>query len=111
MSTVLSPRTTTAPAPAARWEAFRVLLDEQRADCVRQHELALAEAATAMPDPVAVSRAASLALTIEEIDAARHRIAEGTYGSCVHCRVAIPTERLELRPFAAGCVACQASAR
>ena len=111
MSTVSPPQTTTAPAPGAPWEAFRVLLDEQRADCVRQRELALAEAATSMPDPVAQSRAATLALTIDEIDAALHRIADGTYGVCVHCGVAIPTERLEFRPFAAGCVACQSSAR
>jgi DnaK suppressor protein len=39
------------------------------------------------------------------------RIAEGTYGVCVHCGVDIPTERLEFRPFATGCVACQSTAR
>jgi len=99
----------TAPAPA--WNSCRAQLEDQRADCTRQHELALAEAATSMPDPVALSRAARLAGTIEEIDAALHRIAEGTYGTCVHCGVAIPAERLEFRPFAAGCVACQSSAR
>jgi DnaK suppressor protein len=64
-----------------------------------------------MPDPVAVRRAASMLFTIDEIDAALDRIAEGTYGRCAHCRVVIPIERLEFRPFAAGCVACQASAR
>ncbi|WP_448624353.1 TraR/DksA family transcriptional regulator [Geodermatophilus sp. URMC 64] len=100
------------PTPTAtRWDSFRVLLEEQRADCVRQRELALAEAATAMPDPVAMSRAASLLHTIDEIDAALDRIADGTYGVCAHCRVDIPLERLEFRPFAAGCVACQASVR
>jgi RNA polymerase-binding transcription factor DksA len=108
--TLISPAATT-PAPAQTWNPFRVLLEEQRADCLRRRELALAEAATSMPDPVAQSRAATLALTIDEIDAALHRIADGTYGSCVHCGVAIPTERLEFRPFAAGCVACQSSAR
>jgi DnaK suppressor protein len=64
-----------------------------------------------MPDPVAQSRAARMALTIDEIDAALHRIADGTYGVCVHCGIDIPAERLEFRPFAAGCVACQSSAR
>jgi DnaK suppressor protein len=101
----------TATAPVQTWDPFRVLLEEQRADCLRQRELALAEVATSMPDPVAMNRAARLALTIEEIDAALHRIAEGTYGTCVQCGVAIPTERLEFRPFASGCVACQASVR
>jgi DnaK suppressor protein len=107
--TLNTPAATAAPAPM--WDSFRVLLQEQRADCVRQRELAQAEAATSMPDPVAQSRAASLALTIDEIDAALHRIADGTYGVCVHCGVAIPAERLEFRPYAAGCVACQSSAR
>ena len=109
MSLTLSSPTATATATA--WDSFRVLLEGQRAECLRQRELALAEAATSMPDPVALSRAATLALTIDEIDAALHRIADGTYGACVHCGVAIPAERLEFRPFAAGCVACQSSAR
>ena len=39
------------------------------------------------------------------------RVAGGTYGVCVHCGIDIPAERLEFRPFAAGCVACQSSAR
>ena len=107
MSLTLNTPATTASA----WDSFRVLLEEQRGDCVRQRELALAETATAMPDPVALRRAATLAMTIEEIDAALHRIADGSYGACVHCGVAIPVERLEFRPFAAGCVACQSSAR
>ena len=111
MSLTLNSPVASAPAPASAWDSFRVLLEEQRADCSRQRELALAETATSMPDPVAVNRAARLALTIDEIDAALHRIAGGTYGSCVHCGVAIPPERLEFRPYAAGCVACQSSAR
>jgi DnaK suppressor protein len=111
VSLTLNSPAATAVAPAQPWDPFRVLLEEQRADCLRQRELALAEVATSMPDPVAQRRAATLALTIDEIDAALHRIAEGTYGTCVQCGVAIPTERLEFRPFAAGCVACQASVR
>jgi DnaK suppressor protein len=64
-----------------------------------------------VPDPVATRRAATLLATIEQIDAALGRIAAGTYGRCAHCGVDIPLERLEIRPYAAGCVACQASAR
>jgi RNA polymerase-binding transcription factor DksA len=110
MSTTLSPLSPTA-APATKWDSFRVLLEDQRAACVRQRQLARAEAATSIPDPVAMSRAAHLLLTIDEIDAALDRIADGTYGVCVQCGVDIPAERLEFRPYAAGCVACQASAR
>jgi DnaK suppressor protein len=107
MSTTVPPQAT-APTDQA---AFRGVLTGLRADCVRQRELALAESATAVPDPVAVSRAARLSRTIEEIDAALHRIAQGSYGSCVHCGIVIPAERLEFRPFAAGCVACEQQAR
>lgn len=103
--------TTRHPATTPqRWESFRLLLEEQRAECVRRRETALAEAATPVPDPVATSRAAGLALTLEEIDAALHRIADGTYGRCRGCGVEIPGERLEFRPYASGCVTCQSSA-
>jgi DnaK suppressor protein len=108
MATVINGHATALAAPA-RWEAFRVLLEEQRAVRVRQRELALAEAATSMPDPVAVRRGASMLLTITEIDAALDRIAGGTYGRCTHCGIDIPIERLEFLPYASGCVACQAS--
>jgi DnaK suppressor protein len=111
MSTVISSQSTAFPAPTTRWESFRVLLEEQRADCLRQRELALAEAATSMPDPVALRRAANMLFTIDEIDAALGRIGDGTYGRCTNCGVDLPIERLEARPFAAGCVACQASVR
>jgi DnaK suppressor protein len=108
MSTTVTSQQQTAPAS---WEQFRVALWSQREDCVREREMALAEAATSMPDPVAVSRAARLLRTVEEIDAALERIADGTYGACVRCGRAIPAARLEFRPFAATCVACQDPAR
>ena len=111
MSTITSAHPTASRAGTTRWGSFRALLEEQRADCVRERQAAVAEAATAMPDPVAMRRASSMLLTIDEIDVALDRIADGTFGRCAHCGVAIPAERLTIRPFAAGCVACQASAR
>jgi DnaK suppressor protein len=110
MSTAITTQNAKAAAPNG-WETFRELLEAHRADCLRQRELALAESATSMPDPVAVNRAARLLRMIEEIDEALARIAEGSYGRCVHCGVAIPAERLEFRPFAAGCVACEQQPR
>ena len=89
-----------------RWEAVRARLAAQRADCVHERELALADTVQSLPDDVAMTRAATLQRTIEDIDAALARIAAGTYGRCVHCGTDIPEERLELRPFATGCVAC-----
>ena len=41
------------------------------------------------------------------IDAARARIADGSYGECADCGVPIPVERLEAQPTALRCVACQ----
>jgi RNA polymerase-binding transcription factor DksA len=91
-------------------DRFRALLTDQRADCVRQREDALAECAQSVPDPVAQRRSSDLQVTIGEIDAALARIEAGTYGSCTQCGAAIPEERLELRPFAGRCVACTSAA-
>jgi DnaK suppressor protein len=106
MTTVVPLPAPTSVTPAARWAPFRGLLEAQRADCLGQREAALAETATSLPDPVALSRAATLLRTVEDIDAALARIDAGTYGTCVHCGCAVPAERLELRPHAAGCVTC-----
>lgn len=38
------------------------------------------------------------------------RVNEGTYGICIDCGKAVPEGRLEARPEAARCVACQAKA-
>ena len=89
---------------------FRTLLTDQRTDCVRQREEALAECAQSVPDPVAQRRSADLQVTIGEIDAALARIEAGTYGTCVQCGAQIPEERLELRPFAGRCVTCTSAA-
>jgi DnaK suppressor protein len=100
-----------ATAPSVPDDSFLTLLPDQRADCVRQRQLALADSMSSMPDAVVVSRGASLLQTIEEIDAALDRIAAGTYGVCVGCGASIPPERLEFLPRAATCVACPQPAR
>ena len=41
------------------------------------------------------------------IDAARARIADGSYGECSDCGLAIPVERLKAQPTAFRCVECQ----
>jgi DnaK suppressor protein len=98
--------TAAVPAVPVGGPDFPALLAELRADCIRQHQVALVESATSVSDPVAVTRAARLHRRIGEIDAALQRIADGRYGSCIHCGSAIAPERLELRPFASGCVRC-----
>lgn len=48
-------------------------------------------------------RQAALA-RLDEIDAARARLMTGRYGLCDVCGEAIPSARLEIRPWAARCV-------
>lgn len=43
---------------------------------------------------------------VRSIDQALARMDEGSYGVCVACGEAIPTERLEARPLSVRCVAC-----
>ena len=111
MTTIFAATEAPSPSTTMAWERFRVLLQSQRDDCLRRRGLALAETVASNPDPVALSRAATLLHTVAEIDASLDRIAAGTYGLCVHCGGAIPEERLEFRPFASGCVSCQQPAR
>ena len=44
--------------------------------------------------------------TLQKIDVALTRIAEGTYGSCETCGEAIPKARLQAIPYAMRCVTC-----
>lgn len=46
-------------------------------------------------------------LELRDIDDARARMAEGSYGECVDCGCDIPYERLHAQPTAARCVDCQ----
>ena len=41
------------------------------------------------------------------IEAARGRMADGSYGECTDCGKAIPVERLKAQPAALRCVPCQ----
>jgi len=43
---------------------------------------------------------------MSSLDGALKRIRTGTYGICMSCGQAIPTERLEVRPAASTCVRC-----
>jgi len=45
---------------------------------------------------------------LREIEAARRRLDDGTYGICADCGAAIGFDRLRAEPAAARCVECQA---
>lgn len=108
MATTVTPSRRTPSAVTGIDRAlFRRSLEGQRAECVRQQDLALVDTVASVPDLVAMARSAHLLRTIEEIDAALARLEAGTYGRCVSCGSGIPVERLEFRPSAAACVPCQ----
>jgi len=45
---------------------------------------------------------------LREVEAARRRLTDGSYGVCVDCGADIALERLRANPTAARCVPCQA---
>ena len=51
----------------------------------------------------------SLKRSLEDIDQALVRIADGTYGTCANCGKKIPAARLEFRPSSIYCVDCKAA--
>ena len=53
------------------------------------------------------AQTAAIKRVLGEIEAARERLDNGSYGMCVNCRTAIPGERLEILPYVRFCVACQ----
>jgi DnaK suppressor protein len=53
-------------------------------------------------------QARTIYATVADIDQALDRLDAGTYGRCVTCETAIPSERLEAVPWAALCVPCSA---
>jgi len=44
---------------------------------------------------------------LEQVEAALARVEDGTYGICLDCGEPIPSERLEILPYATTCVRCQ----
>jgi RNA polymerase-binding transcription factor DksA len=92
---------------------FTAMLEEQWR--FRVEQVAQLSAANALPDKAetaaqrevreVVLRGARLAL--REIQAARTRLVDGSYGRCVYCTAELPLERLEVQPAVASCLTCQ----
>jgi RNA polymerase-binding protein DksA len=55
-----------------------------------------------------MSLIAALQSELASVESALRAIKRGTYGICERCGMAIPPERLEVRPEATFCVRCQA---
>lgn len=101
------PATASATAPALSDElrtGFLAALDEAAANRLAQ----LADLPPPDDDLVVGAQRDSLERILSEIEAARERLAAGTFGRCQRCDVAIPEGRLELRPWTTYCVTCAA---
>lgn len=97
-------------------------LRDLRAD-LQEHDAATAAAAPAATDVAdtkdgatyhqfAEIRDAEERRDIDElvcVEAALHRMENGTYGDCLQCGEPIPTERLLVQPAAMRCAACQSA--
>ena len=85
---------------------------------VRGNREDLTQAAGEVPDPADLATADVLTSInqaevsrdvgeLNEIAAARTRLADGSYGLCIDCGTDIPVERLRVQPIAQRCIPCQ----
>jgi RNA polymerase-binding protein DksA len=95
-----------------------VLFEELRRDAERAHDERYAQLAGRVTDRADESVADLLSdlgeaevsrdlAELREVEAARKRLADGTYGICTDCGVSIDFQRLQAEPAAARCVECQ----
>lgn len=108
----------TAQLRRALEQRRETLIDELRRDAERARQEQFGELAGTAPDRGDESVAALLAdldqaelsrdvTELREIEAARKRFADGSYGICVDCGANIGIECLYAEPAAARCVECQ----
>jgi DnaK suppressor protein len=62
-------------------------------------------------DAVSAAHRRRVEQILDDVRAARGRLAAGLYGSCVACAGAISAERLEVRPWATACSSCASGDR
>jgi DnaK suppressor protein len=117
----------TTPLDDSKLDTIRKLLDE-REHTLREEVRAVKEAAAERPGAIGrhVEDAAEDAEErfrtgmehvdlqrdqeeLREIEQARDRMADGSYGTCVDCGREIPFERLKAQPSTRRCVACQSA--
>ncbi len=104
---------TTVDTAAARSRLEAMLVDLDRSIAILRGETperdsSAADAGAGLTDHDRVEAALdSLERHRGRVAAALDRIAAGAYGRCVDCGEAVPEGRLEARPDAARCIACQ----
>src|SRR5688500_13296904 len=99
-------------------ERREVLFDEIRRHVARARDQPFAALAGATPDSANEATADLIAdvgeaqitrdlAELRRLEAARNRIADGSYGCCVDCEADIPLERLRAELAAERCIECQ----
>ncbi|MEW2358376.1 TraR/DksA C4-type zinc finger protein [Spirillospora sp. NPDC029432] len=95
----------------SRLEAMLADLDRSIAVLKGEHperEIPAADAGSGLSDSDRVEAALeSMERHRTAVRAALERVVAGTYGQCLGCGKQVPEGRLEVRPDAARCVACQ----
>ncbi|WP_428962358.1 TraR/DksA family transcriptional regulator [Micromonospora fluostatini] len=89
-------------------DLHHALQEELSAQTTRLRELSELTADTGDPGADHAALLAATRHSIEQINDALRRVADGSYGACAKCGAAIPVERLEILPHARFCVPCQA---
>ena len=100
-------------------KAFATALESRGAELsrslARRNRILIERAADALDQQVLAGERETSAQTLahdtrllREVEAARARIADGSFGVCPRCEEAIALKRLEAIPWAAFCVSCQA---
>jgi RNA polymerase-binding transcription factor DksA len=95
----------------AQLAELRAMLEEQRE--FRLDQLAALRRPQSRHRLGAGNREISVVLTVgaenalHEVEAALQRMADGSYGRCVHCGGGIDVERLEILPQTPVCMGCQ----
>ena len=99
-------------------DEFRTVLTAKRADVMqaagRRDGITIERTADAL-DEVILSAQRELSTRnlerhsglLRNVNAALERVADGTYGTCLHCENEISHKRLNAMPWATLCIACQ----
>ena len=115
---------TKAVAGSSRYNELKAMLETRRRELGREVRVKIRDARTDsilerdvldqgessevdIQDAIGFALIQMKAETLDKIDAALHRLGEGTYGDCVECGAEIAGPRLRALPFAVRCRDCE----
>ena len=115
---------TKAVAGSSRDDELKVMLETRRRELMREVRVKIRDARAdsilerdvldqgessevEIQDAIGFALIQMKAETLDKIDAALQRLAEGTYGDCVECGAEIAASRLWALPFAVRCRDCE----